>query len=55
LMLAILGGLADVERHPYRRRQKPRQGPGPADGPTPFPYPGTTERGQQTARARRYA
>src|SRR6266436_7924798 len=41
LMLAVLGGLADVERelnpHPHRRRQEPRQGPRKAHGPTPFP------------------
>jgi DNA invertase Pin-like site-specific DNA recombinase len=39
LMLAVLGGLADVERdpypHPYRRRQEPRQGPRRAHGAAP--------------------
>jgi DNA invertase Pin-like site-specific DNA recombinase len=38
LMLAVLGGLADVERdlanaYPHRRRQEPRQGPRKAHGP----------------------
>jgi hypothetical protein len=37
LMIAVLGGLADVERgfipHLHRRGQKPRQGPRAADGP----------------------
>ena len=41
LMLAVLGGLADVERDLIRtrtaRRQKPRQGPRKAYGPSPFP------------------
>jgi DNA invertase Pin-like site-specific DNA recombinase len=41
LMLAVLGGLADVERDLIRtrtaRRQKPRQGPRKGHGPTPFP------------------
>ena len=41
LMLAVLGGLADVERdpypHPHSRRQEPRQGPRDAHGPSPFP------------------
>jgi hypothetical protein len=40
-MLAVLGGLADVERdlmHPHRRRQEPRQGPRAADGATPCPW-----------------
>jgi DNA invertase Pin-like site-specific DNA recombinase len=38
LMIAVLGGLADVARpypHPDSRGQKPRQGPRAADGPTP--------------------
>jgi DNA invertase Pin-like site-specific DNA recombinase len=38
LMIAVLGGLADVERDlirtPDSRRQKPRQGPRKAHGPT---------------------
>jgi DNA invertase Pin-like site-specific DNA recombinase len=43
LMLAVLGGLADVERdlirHPHRRRQEPRQGPRKADGAAPASTP----------------
>ena len=59
LMLAVLGGLADVERdlirHPHRRRPEPRQGPRKGHGPTPFPDTGPKERGHQAARAGRYA
>jgi hypothetical protein len=51
-MLAVLGGLADVEHdlnpHPHRRRQEPRQGPRKAHGRPP-----TKERGHQAARAGR--
>jgi DNA invertase Pin-like site-specific DNA recombinase len=58
LMLAVLGGLADVERsypHPHCRRQESRQGSRKAHGPSPFPHPGATERGHQAARAGRDA
>ena len=55
MMLAVLGGLADVERdlnsHPHRRRQEPRQGPREADGPTP----GTSTPPQQKEATRRRA
>jgi hypothetical protein len=57
LMLAVLGGLADVERdliRPDRRRQKPRQGPRKAHEQAPFPDTGPTERGHQTPLAGRY-
>jgi DNA invertase Pin-like site-specific DNA recombinase len=41
LMLAVIGGLAGVERDLIRthtaRRQEPRQGPRKAYGPSPFP------------------
>jgi hypothetical protein len=53
-MLAVHGGLADVERdlirHPHRRGQEPRQGPRAADGPTPGLTPA-----QQTEATRRRA
>ena len=43
LMIAVLGGLADVERdldpHPHSRGQEPRQGPWGAYGPARFPHP----------------
>jgi hypothetical protein len=59
LMIAVLGGLADVERdltnsHPHCRRQEPRQGSRTARGPPPFPHTGAAERGHQTPRAGRY-
>jgi hypothetical protein len=50
LMLAVLGGLADVGR----RRQEPRQGPRKGHGSTFFPDTGTEEGGHQAARAGRY-
>ena len=56
LMLAVLGGLADVERDLIRTRTaegRSREGPRKAHGPTPFPDTGPTERGRQTARAGR--
>jgi DNA invertase Pin-like site-specific DNA recombinase len=60
LMLAVLGGLADVERDLIRTRTaegRSRQGARKAHGPTPFPLspPGSEERGHQAARAGRDA
>jgi hypothetical protein len=57
-MLAVLGGLADVERDLIRTRTaegRARQGPRKGHGPTPFPDTGPTEGGHQTASAGRYA
>ena len=45
LMLAVLGGLADVERATYPHTN------GRGHGSTPFPHTGTAERGHQTPRA----
>jgi DNA invertase Pin-like site-specific DNA recombinase len=59
LMLAVLGGLADVERDLIRTRtaegRSRAKGSRKAHGPSPFPDTGPTERGHQTARAGRYA
>jgi DNA invertase Pin-like site-specific DNA recombinase len=57
LMIAVLGGLADVERDLIRTRtaegRSRAKGRGKHMGP-PFPHTIPTERGQQTARAGRY-
>jgi DNA invertase Pin-like site-specific DNA recombinase len=57
LMLAVLGGLADVERDLIRTRtaevRSRAKAQGQPMGPTPFPD-GSAERGDQTARAGRY-
>jgi DNA invertase Pin-like site-specific DNA recombinase len=54
-MLAVLGGLADVERDLIRTRtaegRSRAKARGKHMGRPPFPDTGTTERGQQTARA----
>jgi DNA invertase Pin-like site-specific DNA recombinase len=59
LMLAVLGGLADVERDLIRTRtaegSEPCQGPRKGYGPPPFPDTGTEERSHQAARAGRDA
>ena len=58
LMLAVLGGLADVERDLIRTRTaegRARQGPRKGRGPSPFPHPVAEEGGHQAARAGRYA
>jgi DNA invertase Pin-like site-specific DNA recombinase len=59
LMLAVLGGLAGVERdlirNPDGRGQKPRQGPWAADGPTPGTQSGAAERGHPPLHGGRYA
>jgi DNA invertase Pin-like site-specific DNA recombinase len=58
LVLAVLGGLADVERDLIRTRTaEGRSRPkvqGQQMGRPPFPDTGPTERGQQTPRAGRY-
>ena len=58
LMLAVLGGLADVERDLIRtrtaERPKPRHGPRQAHGPPPFADTGTAGRGHQAPRRGRY-
>ena len=58
LMLAVLGGLADVERDLIRTRTAEGRSRAKAQGkpyrPPPFPDTGTAERGHQTARAGRY-
>ena len=57
LMLAVLGGLADVERDLIRTRTaegRSRAKAREAHGPPPFPHTGTEERGHQTPRAGRY-
>jgi hypothetical protein len=45
LMLAVLGGLAEVERDLIRTRtaEEPRQGPRATNGPASCPHPGATE------------
>ena len=47
LMIAILGGLADVERdldpHPHRRRPQPGKGARAAHGPTAEAHPAAAE------------
>ena len=54
LMIAVLGGLADVERdlipHPDSRSQKPRQGPRAAHGPTAEANTAAAERGPPAPR-----
>jgi DNA invertase Pin-like site-specific DNA recombinase len=58
LMLAVLGGLADVERdliRPNSRGQEPRQGPRKGYGPPTSLNTGTAEGGHQAARAGRDA
>ena len=58
-MLAVLGGLADVERDLIRTRTaqkpKPRQGPRKAHGTAPLPDTGATEEGHSTTRVGRHA
>jgi len=53
LMLAVLGGLADVERdlipHPNGRGQKPRQGPRKAHRPS-SPLPHSTQQKEASRR-----
>src|SRR5580692_9330872 len=59
LMLAVLGGLADVERDLIRTRtaegRSRAQAQGKADGPTPGTHTGAADRGHQTPREGRYA
>ena len=59
LMLAVLGGLADVERDLIRTRtaegRSRAKAQGKAMGRPPSPDTGSTERGHQTARAGRHA
>ena len=60
LMLAVLGGLADVERDLIRTRtaegRSRAKAQGKANGPSPFPEnTGTEEGGHQAARAGRHA
>jgi DNA invertase Pin-like site-specific DNA recombinase len=58
LMLAVLGGLADVERDLVRTRTAEGRSRAKAQGKhmgRPPSLPGPTERGHQTARAGRYA
>ena len=59
LMLAVLGGLADVERDLIRTRtaegRSRAKAQGKAMGRPPFPDTGTTERGRQATRGGRYA
>ena len=55
-MLAVLGGLADVERDLIRTRTAERRSRAKAQGKqmgTPFPDTGTEERSHQAARAGR--
>jgi hypothetical protein len=57
-MLAVLGGLADVERDLIRTRTaegRARQGPRKDHGLPSFPDTGTEERGHQASRAERDA
>jgi hypothetical protein len=58
LMIAVLGGLADVERDLIRTRtaegRSRAKARGKHMGRPPFPDIGTAERGRQTPRARRY-
>jgi DNA invertase Pin-like site-specific DNA recombinase len=58
LMLAVLGGLADVERDLIRTRTAEGRSRAKAQrkayGPTRFPDTGAAERGHQTPRAGRY-
>jgi DNA invertase Pin-like site-specific DNA recombinase len=53
LMLAVLGGLADVKRYLIRTRTVEGRSRAKAQGKhmaDPFPHTGTAERGHQTAR-----
>jgi len=58
-MIAVLGGLADVERDVIRTRTAEGPQPGAkaraADGATSGAHPGTAERGQPTPCGGRYA
>jgi DNA invertase Pin-like site-specific DNA recombinase len=58
LMLAVLGGLADVERDLIRTRtaegRSRAKARGQPMGKTPLPHTGTAEGGRQMARAGRY-
>jgi DNA invertase Pin-like site-specific DNA recombinase len=56
LMLAVLGGLADVERDLIRTRTAEGRNRAKAQGKsTPYSQPVATERGHQATRAGRYA